>query len=60
VPGAGSFSELGSSRGLRSLGLDIGDQVEIGELQQLDGLHQLRRHDQRLALPKLKSLGKRH
>ncbi len=34
-------------------GLDIGDEVEIGELQQLDGLHQLRRHHQGLALPKL-------
>jgi hypothetical protein len=29
-------------------------------LQQLDGLHQLRRHDQRLALPDLQSLGQRH
>ena len=35
------------------LGLDIGDEVEIGELQQLDGLHQLRRHHQRLALAEL-------
>ena len=42
------------------LGVDIGDQVEIGELQQLDGLHQLRRHHQRLALPDLESLGQRH
>ena len=33
-----------------------GAQIEIGELQQLDGLHQLRRHDQRLALPNLESL----
>ena len=33
------------------LALDIGDEVEVGELQQLDGLHQLRRHHQRLALP---------
>ncbi len=41
-------------------GLDIGDEVEIGELQQLDGLHQLRRHHQSLALPKLKSLRKCH
>ena len=42
------------------LGVDIGDEVEVGELQQLDGLHQLRRHHQRLALPDLESLGQRH
>ena len=42
------------------LGIDIGDEVEVGELQQLDGLHQLRRHHQRLALADLKSLRKRH
>ena len=35
-------------------------QVQIGELQQLDGLHQLRRHYEGMALPKLESLGKRH
>ena len=42
------------------LPLHIGGEVEIGELQQLDGLHQLRRHHERMALPNLKSLGKRH
>ena len=42
------------------LGLDIAGEIEIGQLQQLDGLHQLRRHHQRLALPELESLGKRH
>ena len=40
--------------------LHIGHEVEIGELQQLDGLHQLRRHHQRVALPDFKSLGERH
>ena len=34
-------------------GLDIRDQIEVGELQQLDRLHQLRRHHQRLALAEL-------
>ena len=40
--------------------LHIGREVEIGELQQLDGLHQLRRHHQRVALPDFESLGERH
>lgn len=31
-------------------GLDVGGQVEAGKLQQLDRLHELRRHHQRLAL----------
>ena len=38
----------------------IGRQIEIGELQQLDGLHQLRRHHERLALPEFESLRERH
>jgi hypothetical protein len=42
------------------LGLHVGGEVQIGELQQLDGLHQLRRHDERVALPDFKSLGERH
>jgi hypothetical protein len=42
------------------LTLDIVGQVEIRQLQQLDGLHQLRRHNERLALPEFKALGKRH
>ena len=42
------------------LAFHIGRQVEIGELQQLDGLHQLRRHHERLALPEFESLRKRH
>ena len=33
--------------------LDKGRKVEIGQLQQLDGLHQLRRHYQRLGLAEL-------
>lgn len=35
------------------LGFDIGNEIEIGHLQQLDRLHQLRRHDQRLTLSHL-------
>ena len=33
--------------------LDEGRKVEIGQLQQLDRLHQLRRHHQRLGLSEL-------
>ena len=36
--------------------LDIGDQIEVRQLQQLDGLHQLRRHHQRLALADFETL----
>ena len=42
------------------LGLDIGGKIKAGELQQLDGLHQLRRHHQRLALAELQVFAKRH
>ena len=42
------------------LAFHIGRQIEIGELQQLDGLHQLRRHHERLALPEFESLRERH
>ncbi len=42
------------------LALDIGGEIEAGELQQLDGLHQLRRHHQGLALAELQSLRQRH
>ena len=34
-------------------GVHMGDQVEVGQLQQLDRLHQLRRHHQGLGLAKL-------
>ena len=34
----------------------VGRQIKAGELQQLDGLHQLRRHHQRLCLAELQSL----
>ncbi len=37
-------------RVLLDLGLDVGHELEVGELQQLDRLLQLRRHDQRLRL----------
>ena len=42
------------------LGIHVGDKIEVGELQQLDGLHQLRRHDQRLALAEFELLCQRH
>ncbi len=42
------------------LPFDIGGQIQVRELQQLDGLHQLRRHHERLALPHLKFLRQRH
>ena len=37
------------------LPFDVGGQIQVRKLQQLDGLHQLRRHHERLALPHLKS-----
>ena len=40
--------------------LHVGSEVQIGQLQQLDGLHQLRRHDERMALPNFESLDERH
>ena len=42
------------------LALDVGGQIQVRELQQLDGLHQLRRHHERLALAHLQSLRQRH
>ena len=61
APGGGSvFGAAVEQRIALELGFHIGDQIEIGELQQLDRLHQLRRHHQRLALPDLESLRKRH
>ena len=38
---------------LFELPLDVGGQIQVRELQQLDGLHKLRRHHERLALPHL-------
>ncbi len=43
----------GQQRIAFQLALDIGLQLYVGELQQLDGLLQLGRDDQALALPKL-------
>ena len=45
---------------LFELPLDVGGQIQVRELQQLDGLHQLRRHHERLALAHLQSLRQRH
>ena len=42
------------------LGLAILGQLDIGQLQQLDRLLQLRRHDQRLALTDFEFLPQRH
>src|SRR4029450_5379955 len=42
------------------LSFHVGGKVQVGELQQLDGLHQLRRHHKRMALPDFESLSKRH
>ena len=41
-------------------GLDIGGEIEMGELQQLDRLQQLRRHHQGLALAELQPLQQTH
>ena len=38
----------------------VGDQIQVRELQQLDGLHQLRRHHERLALAHLQALRQCH
>ncbi len=56
---AGVSSAL-EQRILLDLALDIGRELEIRQLQQLDRLLQLRRHHQRLGLPKIEPLGKRH
>ena len=45
---------------LFELPFDVRGQIQVRELQQLDGLHQLRRHHERLALPHLQSLRQRH
>ncbi len=42
------------------LDFHVGGEIKAGELQQLDGLHQLRRHHQRLRLAELQSLRQRH
>ena len=47
-------------RVLLDLALDERRQLEIGKLQQLDRLLQLRRHDERLGLPEIEPLRERH
>ena len=42
---------------LLDLGIDIEGKLDVRQLQQLDRLLQLRRHDQRLRLPKIETLG---
>ena len=56
---------LGFGRALQQrialeLVVHVGGQVEIRQLQQLDGLHQLRRHHERLALTNFELLTERH
>ena len=56
---------LGFGRALQQrialeLVVHVGGQVQIRQLQQLDGLHQLRRHYERLALTDFESLTERH
>ncbi len=60
IPSSVAFSSSLEQRIAFELPFHICGQVQIGELQQLDGLHQLRRHYEGMALPKLESLGKRH
>ena len=55
-----AFGGALEQRILFELPFDIGGQIQVGELQQLDGLHQLRRHHERLALPHLQSLRQCH
>jgi hypothetical protein len=55
----GSFIAL-KQRVLFDLALDIGGELDIGELQQLDRLLQLRGHDKGLALPDIEPLGESH
>jgi hypothetical protein len=45
---------------LRELLFDVGGELEIRELQQADGLLQLRRHDERRRLPQSEFGGERH
>ena len=40
--------------------VDEGGELDVGELQQLDRLLQLRRHDERLGLPEIEPLRERH
>ncbi len=47
-------------RVLLELALDEGRELHVGELQQLDRLLQLRRHDERLGVAEIEPLGKRH
>ena len=55
-----AFGGALEQRVLFELPFDIGGQIQVRELQQLDGLHQLRRHHERLALAHLQSLSQCH
>src|SRR5262249_59078152 len=60
IPRSVEFASSLEERIAFELPFDICGKIEVGELQQLDGLHQLRRHYEGMALPKLESLGKCH
>ena len=55
----GTFRPL-EERILHELLLDVGGELEVRHLQQLDRLLQLRRHHQRLGLPKIEARGDCH
>ena len=50
--GQGGWSRIGfdEERVALELGVDIGREIQVRELKQLDRLQELRRHDQGLAL----------
>ena len=58
--GRAAFAGALQQRVALELAFHIGGEIEIRELQQLDGLHQLRRHHERLALAEFESLRQRH
>ena len=55
-----AFGGAFEQRVLFELPFDVGGQIQVRELQQLDRLHQLRRHHERLALAHLQSLSQCH
>ena len=55
-----AFGGALEQRVLFELPFDVGGQIQVRELQQLDRLHQLRRHHERLALAHLQSLSQCH
>ncbi len=64
APGIADLGRLGlgplQQRITLELGIDVGGEVEVGELQKLDRLQELRRHHQGLALAHLEPLQQTH